>query len=42
MNQNTHENQLQILNILKIDCELFINNIHKNLMFQKCVRHDNE
>ena len=32
MNQNAHESQLQALNILKIDCELFINNIHKSLM----------
>ena len=42
MNQNAHENQLQTLNILKIDCKFFINNIYKNLMFQKCVRHDDE
>ena len=33
MNWNAHESQLQTLNILKIDCEFFINNIHKNLMF---------
>ena len=39
---NAHENQSQILNILKIDCEFFINNIHKSLMFRKCVRHDDE
>ena len=42
MNRNAHENQLQALNIFKINCELFINNIHKSLMFQKCVRHDDK
>ena len=33
MNWNAHESQLQTLNILEINCESFINNIHKNLMF---------
>ena len=33
MNRNAHENQLQTLNILKIDYKLFINNIYKSLIF---------
>ena len=32
MNRNAHESQLQTLNILKINCELFINNIYKSLI----------
>ena len=39
---NAYENQSQTLNILKIDYKLFINSIHKNLMFRKCVRYDDE
>ena len=42
MNWNAYESQLQTLNILKIDYKLFINNIHKSLMLQKCVKHDDE
>ena len=41
-NLNAYKNQSQTLNILKIDCEFFINNIHKNLMLRKCVRHNDE
>ena len=39
---NAYENQSQTLNILKINCELFINNIYKSLMLQKCVKHNDK
>ena len=40
MNRNTHENQLQTLKILEFNRKLFINNIYKSLILQKCVKHD--